>query len=151
MDDKRFQHLAEAFNSIISMMLSMLRARGWRGLLDLPQAFLAAIYLRRLAREFTALLASIDLSALPPPAPAAQVPPAQPAAPAPAARTRPRPAACRGARRARQASSAHPIPAAPNPSPGRTRIPRRAFARPGRVPDSTHCLPPALREARRRS
>src|SRR5258708_21687550 len=70
MNDKRFQHLADAFNSIISMMLAEIRARGLRSLINLPQMIIAAIYLRRLGKQFAALIASIDLSALPLPPPA---------------------------------------------------------------------------------
>ena len=46
MNDSRFQHLAGAFNSIISMMLASLRARGLRGLLDLPKTILVGLNLR---------------------------------------------------------------------------------------------------------
>ena len=57
MNDNRLQHLSEAFNSIISMMLSALRARGLRSLIDLPAMIMAALYLRRLGREFAAIIA----------------------------------------------------------------------------------------------
>jgi len=134
MNDNRRQHLTEAFNSIISMMLAALRARGLRALLDLPNIIMVSIYLRRLAREFTALLASIDFSNLPP-APAPQAAPAPPAQPDPAPRARPLPAAHARAKRARSAAPAHPIPATPNP-PARTRQPtrHRPFVRPCHAP-----------------
>ena len=133
MTEHRFQHLSEAFNSIISMMLASLRARGLRGLLDLPQTIMVAIYLRRIGREFAALLASIDLSgidlsALPPPVAAAPVqpPPAQPVS-TPGALPRPlahRPRARSGARRAHRPAFTQPISVQPTRQPAFTR--RRA-------------------------
>jgi len=121
MDDPRRQHLSQAFNSIISMMLAALRARGLRALLDLPNIIIASIYLRRLAREFSKLLASIDFSALPAaPAPQAAPAPLPTLAPAPA---RPRPAAFPRAHHARRAASSRPGPAAPDAPARHARIP----------------------------
>ena len=133
MNETRHQDLSEAFNSIISMMLASLRVRGLRGLLDLPNIIIASIYLRRIGREFAALLASIDLSgidlsgidlsALPPPVAAAPVQPVS----APGAQPRPlarRPRARSGARRAHLAASAHRVSVQPTRQPAFTR--RRA-------------------------
>src|SRR5580693_8734486 len=100
MNDNRFQDLAGAFNSIIAMMLASLRARGLRGLLDLPKTILVGLYLRRLGKQFAALIASIDLSALPPPAPAVAEQQAEYAQPNPAPRARPRLAVHRAPNRA---------------------------------------------------
>src|SRR5579863_10145812 len=102
MNDKSIQRLTEAFASIISMMLGMLRAQGWRGLLNLPELWLAARYIRRLGQEFAALMADFKagLLVLPPLAPPCQEAPyaASPEAPRvavrpdQAARARQRPA-----------------------------------------------------------
>jgi hypothetical protein len=101
MDEKRIQHLTEAFASIISMMLGMLRAHGWRCLLHLPEIWLTARYLRRLGEQFAAVLADLKAGRLvlpPAPVPCAAPPEqevayaASPEAPRPAARARPRPA-----------------------------------------------------------
>ena len=126
MNDNRFQHLAEDFNSIISMMLASLRARGLRGLLDLPKTILLGLYLRRLGREFAAIIASLDLSNLPHPTPA---PPDQllPPQSDPAPRARPRLAANPRAYRPRTPAAARPIPTAPNP--------------PNRIPQTTRHHP----------
>ena len=100
MDEKRIQHLTEAFASIISMMLGMLRAHGWRSLLHLPEIWLTARYLRRLGEQFAALLADLKSGRLVLPTPVPLTAPpnqevayaASPEAPRPAARARPRPA-----------------------------------------------------------
>ena len=60
MNDKGIQHLSEAVDSIIKMLLWAIRVHGWRCLKDLPKMVLAAIYLRRLRREFAAVMAAID-------------------------------------------------------------------------------------------
>ena len=44
----RTQDLREAFASIISMMLGLLRAHGVRGLIHLPALWLAAAQIRRI-------------------------------------------------------------------------------------------------------
>jgi hypothetical protein len=163
MNDARLQHLAGAFNSIIAMMLATIRARGLRGLIDLPKMILVGLYLRRLGKEFAALIASLDLGALPPPTPAPPDRQAAPAQPAPAARARPRlvvlpdvPAQAAGADRARQAA-AQPVSAAPRTTARRTRISRatrhRAFARPRHAPDPRAILglPASLRDPGRTS
>ena len=110
MDEKRLQHLTEAFASVISMMLGMLRAHGWRCVLHLPEIWRTARQLRRFGEQFAALMATLmaDLKAgrlvIPEPAPWPDPPEqecayaASPAAPrlaaprAPASRARPRPA-----------------------------------------------------------
>jgi hypothetical protein len=139
MNDSRFQHLAGAFNSIIKMMLAMIRARGLRGLIDLPKMILLALYLRRIGKEFAALIASLDAGALAPPTaapwPTQQGTPAQPAEPGSAHCDRQppavRPAAPAKAHRARPTAAATP--------PRRTRTPQvprhQAYARPRRTPD----------------
>ena len=70
---KRPQDLIEAVTSIIPMMLGLLRARGLRGLLELPKFWLFARELRRMAEEFTALLTALLRSGTLPPAPAPRV------------------------------------------------------------------------------
>ena len=138
MNPNRFPHLTEAFNSIISMMLASLRVRGWRGLLDLPNIIMAAIYLRRLGREFAAIiasLASLDLGALPPVSPARPAPQAACAQPVPAASARQNPSASPRARRTRQAASARPGAVAPRSTARRPPQPQfhRPFAQPRRT------------------
>ena len=127
MKENRYQDLAEAFNSIISMMLATLRARGLRGLFELPKTILLAIYLRRLGREFTALLAAFNAGTLPLPAtkpvpvPADPQPecahPAEPVAaecPPQGPRVSPAmPAKPAGAGSARPAATTRPVAAAP--------------------------------------
>jgi hypothetical protein len=150
MNDSRFQHLAGAFNSIIAMMLASIRARGLRGLIDLPKTILLGLYLRRLGKEFAALIASLDAGTLLPPAPcpappAPQAACAQSAEPVAAfpARQRPAvpPAAPAKAARARATEAAspavRPMFAAAKTIPRRTsKTPRRPiFARPRRTPD----------------
>src|SRR5580704_11283256 len=87
MFNRRPQDLAEAVAGIVSMiiemMLGLLRARGLRGLLELPAHFRLALELRRMAKDFADLFAAFKAGTLPvPPAapePAAQVWPAEPA------------------------------------------------------------------------
>jgi hypothetical protein len=146
MNEKRIQHLTEAFASIISMMLGMIRAQGWRSLLNLPELWLTARYLRRLGQEFAALMADFKsgLLVLPPLAPApCAVPPEQetayapsPETPRPASRDRQRPAVRRSPPaayaepdRPRAASSATALPhahgqAAPRLRPSRFAMPK---------------------------
>ena len=103
MSEKSIQRLTEAFASIISMMLGMIRAQGWRSLLNLPKLWLTARYLRRLGQEFAALMANFKsgLLVLPPPAPCTALPEqevayaASPETPRPATRARQRPVARR--------------------------------------------------------
>ena len=146
-NNNRFQHLADAFDSIISMMLAALRARGLRGLLDLPNMIMTAIFLRRLGREFAALIASLGDLALLPPAPVAPPPPPACTQPDPAPRARPRAPAPRGARRRRPKPAAQPIPASRPPKALR----HRAFAWPRRAPAprATLRLPSSLHETAR--
>jgi hypothetical protein len=108
MSENSIQRLTEAFASIISMMLGMIRAQGWRSLLNLPELWLTARYLRRLGQEFATLMANFKsgLLVLPPlaPAPSTDLPeqevayaaspetPRLAARPDPAARDRQRPA-----------------------------------------------------------
>ena len=54
----RIQDLREAFASIISMMLGLLRAQGLRGLVYLPEVWLATRAMKRIAEEFCALFAA---------------------------------------------------------------------------------------------
>jgi hypothetical protein len=106
MFNRRPQDLAEAVAGMVSMiigtMLGLLRARGLRGLLELPAHFRLALELRRMAKDFVALFEAFRNRTLPPlppaPAPAPQEwqpapaqPPATPrvaARPAPATRRR---------------------------------------------------------------
>jgi hypothetical protein len=149
MNDKSIQRLTEAFASIISMMLGMIRAQGWRSLLNLPELWLTARYLRRLGQEFAALMADFKsgLLVLPPlvPVPCADAPEqevayaASPETPRlatrPASRDRQRPAVRRSPPadyaepdRPRAASSATALPhahgqAAPRLRPSRFALP----------------------------
>jgi hypothetical protein len=148
------------------MMLASIRARGLRGLIDLPKTILLGLYLRRLGKEFAALIASLDLGALPPLAP---TPPdrqagfvypagAQPAGPGPASRAQilaaspALPAKAAGPRRAPQAAAARPVSAAPATPARRIRTRQttrhQAFARPRRAPDprAIVSLRPSLRD-----
>ena len=72
----RTQDLREAFASIISMMLGLLRAQGLRGLLMLPTLWLVSREIRRIGERFTALLDAFRAGTLPLPAPPI-APPAQ--------------------------------------------------------------------------
>ncbi len=65
-------------SKIISMSLGLLRARGWRGLLELPMHFRLALELRRMAKEFVALFEAFQAGTLPPVAPAADPQPIEP-------------------------------------------------------------------------
>jgi hypothetical protein len=140
-NDNRYQHLSEAFNSIISMMLAAIRARGLRSLIDLPNMIMAAIYLRRLGREFAAVIASLKAGTLHPPAPAQPTEPgsAPPAGHIPAALSA-APAKPAGADRARPTPAARPAPAAPKTSARRTRTPQTT-RRPHRTPDPRAIIP----------
>src|ERR1700678_1367718 len=99
----RTQDLREAFASIIPMILGLLRAHGWRGLLHLPTLWLVSRELRPVGAPFCALLDAFRAGTLPPaPAPwnddepqESQAAPAQPAA---TPRVRARPAVTRGRR-----------------------------------------------------
>ena len=62
MNDTRPTHtqdLREAFASIISMMLGVLRAQGWRGLLHLPEIVMVVFLLRSISKRFAALMDSL--------------------------------------------------------------------------------------------
>src|ERR1700728_5211674 len=63
------QDLREAFASIISMMLGLLRAQGWRGLLHLPEIVLVVFLLRSISKRFAALMEAHAAGTLPLPAP----------------------------------------------------------------------------------
>ena len=47
------QDLREAVASIISMMLGLLRAQGWRGLLHLPEIVLVVFLLRSIGKRIS--------------------------------------------------------------------------------------------------
>jgi hypothetical protein len=76
--------LAEAFTGLIAMIIAMLpgllRARGLRGLLELPAQILFALQMRRMAEEFATLFAAFKAGTLPLPPPAPEPEP-WPAAP----------------------------------------------------------------------
>src|ERR1700728_2070570 len=59
------QDLREAFASIISMMLGLLRAQGWRGLLRLPAIVLVVFLLRSISKRFAALMVAPAAGTLP--------------------------------------------------------------------------------------
>src|ERR1700685_1477322 len=104
------QDLREAFASIISMMLGLLRAQGLRGLLHLPEIVLVVFLLRSIGKRFAALMDAHAAAALPVAslAPGA-APPYGPAACSRRAAT-PRPAARPAAPRHRRPRS-QPAPA----------------------------------------
>ena len=121
------QDLREAFASLISMMLGLLRAQGLRGLMYLPAMWRAAREIRRLGEEFVALYAAWQAGTLPPPrAPprpdrtgCPRNPPQRRACPHARCPTRPSPASPTRARatRARGRPRAYPIPG-PKNAPG---------------------------------
>src|SRR5580692_10513655 len=96
MKEPRKQHLSEAVAGVISkiveMMLGLLRARGLRGLLELPTLFLFVRDLRRLAKEFATLFeafkAGTRTQVAPEPEPEPQEWQPAPARPAATPRTR---------------------------------------------------------------
>jgi hypothetical protein len=59
------QDLREAVASIISMMLGVLRAQGWRGLLHLPEIVIVVFLLRSIAKRFAALMDAYAAGTLP--------------------------------------------------------------------------------------
>jgi hypothetical protein len=133
------QDLREAFTSIISMILGLLRAHGLRGLLHLRTMWLFSRQLRRLAEEFCDLFAAFQAGTLPPSALASTPTPepwpaSQDRQPAPA-QTAATP--CRSARPAtpRHNCSSQPAPAQPARDIVRERT-RRAWRRsaPDRLP-----------------
>src|SRR5580658_8973874 len=63
------QDLREAFTSIITMMLGLLRAQGLRGLLQFPQIVLVVFLLRAIAKRFAALMDAHAAGTLKLPAP----------------------------------------------------------------------------------
>jgi len=157
MNDSRSQHLAGAFNSIIAMMLASLRARGLRGLLDLPKTILLGLYLRRIGKEFAAIIASVDLGNLPPPRPPG---PARLANRACATRSRTPRLATSGRTPRRQsrppAASANLSPSRrnhPSANPHAPTLRHQAYVRPRRAPDRapSPISHPTLRVADRRS
>src|SRR5579862_999004 len=91
MNPKRPQHLPEAFANIISMMLGMIRAHGWRCLLHLPELWQAQREIREMGEAFAALLDDFRAGLIVPPAPVPALPEPEaghaypPAAPRPAA------------------------------------------------------------------
>src|ERR1700723_35067 len=121
----RIQDLREAFASIISMMLGLLRAHGLRGLVYLPEVWLATRAMKRIAEEFCALFAAWagGFASTPAPQPRQAAPaPSRPAVPAPAHRTASRPrlshrATARVARARSTRVHAPPRPCSPSPLP----------------------------------
>src|SRR5580704_872490 len=61
----RTQDLREAVASIITMMLGLLRAQGWRGLLHLPEIVLVVFLLRSISKRFAALMEAHAAGTLP--------------------------------------------------------------------------------------
>jgi hypothetical protein len=75
MNNSRTQDLTEIFTSIIKMMLASIRAQGLRSLMHLPMLCRLAIELRRMGKEFAAVMAAYEAGTLSAPAAA---PPAAP-------------------------------------------------------------------------
>src|SRR5271168_5476500 len=93
METSRTQPLSERFAGIISMMLGILRAHGWRCLLHLPSIWLAMRAIRELGEALGALIAAFEAGTLPPapPMPAPVLAPLEPLPARPAsASARPR-------------------------------------------------------------
>jgi hypothetical protein len=96
MTDTPRKPLSEAFAGLIAMLIAMIpgliRARGLRGLLELPAQIRFALQLRRMCKEFTALLSAFAAGTLPPippaPAPESWTAPPVASAPPPAAASR---------------------------------------------------------------
>src|SRR5580698_1103714 len=87
MKEPRKQHLSEAvaglISTIVKMMLGLLRARGLRGLLELPSLFRFVRDLRRLSEEFVTLFAAFKAGNRTPVAPAPETAPEPALPPAP--------------------------------------------------------------------
>ena len=79
----RTQDLREAFASIISMMLGLLRAHGLRGLLYLPEVWLATREIKRIGEAFCEMFAAwgAGLASAPAPQQRQAVPVQSPATP----------------------------------------------------------------------
>src|SRR5579863_9448823 len=103
MNPVRRPDLNEAFACIATMMLASIRARGWRGLKDLPAIWRFVMEFRRGGQALADLMADFLAGKLPPPAPVPEPVPwpdapewqatcAQPPAP-PRPAARPEPAA----------------------------------------------------------
>src|ERR1700722_9886511 len=60
------QDLRARIAGIISMMLVILRAHGWRGLIHLPTLWLVSREIRRIGEQFAALMAAFKAGTLPP-------------------------------------------------------------------------------------
>src|ERR1700721_1047258 len=99
MNHTRTQDLREAFTSIISMMLGILRAQGLRGLRHLPEIILVVFLLRSIGKRFAALMDAHAAGTLPltPPGTAGPEWPALYSQAAAASRVRARITASRGA------------------------------------------------------
>jgi hypothetical protein len=136
MNDNRSQDLTEIVASIIKMMLSAIRARGLRGLIDLPNMIMAALYLRRLGREFAALMAAFKAGTLhppapePAPAPALWIPPQDPQAANVQPPAAPRPAGRRDPAKNRRRQRIHVPTAVPAEAAGPDRPRAHAMPQP---------------------
>src|SRR5580700_10107400 len=89
------QDLREAVASIISMMLGLLRAQGWRGLLHFPEIVLVVFLLRSIGKRFAALMDAHAAGTLLPATPAPAYGPGGYSRPATTPRVRARAAATR--------------------------------------------------------
>ena len=145
-NNSRTQDLTETFTSIIKMMLASIRAQGLRSLIHLPMLCLLAFELRRFAREFAAIMATIEAHILdapepepaPLPDPSDQQAECAPSPEAPLLSARPRPAA----RDRQQPAEGPPLPAA---------VAAPDLARAADGADPTPALPHARRAAIRPS
>ena len=131
----RTQDLREAVASIISMMLGLLRAQGWRGLRHLPEIVMVVFLLRSIGKRFAALMDAHAAGTLPLATPGA-APPQWPAAYSHDAAT-PRVRASRGASHRVRRQSAKPararlpratVAARPHPIPARNLLPAGILA-----------------------
>ena len=131
----RIQNLAEAVTSLIPMILGLLRARGLRGLLDLPVYWRLYRELRAMAEGFAAVYDAFKAGTLPPVPPAPEPEPVWldplPASVRPAAAPRPAARPRIGAARPRRAQAAIlPPPACAKPKRLRFGEGRRALPKP---------------------
>src|ERR1700722_6039489 len=139
------QDLRARIAGIISMMLGILRAHGWRALIHLPTLWLVTREIRRIGERFAELFAALEAGTLHLPPPAPPVAPRQlNAAPAQSAAA-PRPASPRHRRPRTQPAPAKParavsmrVRAMPRPSP--MPLPRPLARVPATVPQKNPVL-----------
>jgi hypothetical protein len=128
------QDLKARIAGIISMMLAILRAHGWRALIHLPTLWLVTREIRRIGERFAELFAALEAGTLhlPPPAPppASSVAPQQLQAARAQSAAPPRPAAARRRRPRTEPARAKPAHAGSTRALASRRIPPTALPEP---------------------